>query len=287
VRGAALVAAAAFLWGLWPLFLKHTELPGYAAGFTAMAVVSLTALPVMLLRRGKRSTRRALLALLGVGATDAGNVALYFGAVDRGPVAVAVLTHYLAPLLVCFGAPLFLHEKWSKRALIATPVVLGALWLVVTGGAVHELAWATAALGAGSAFFYAANVLCSKAAAESFAPFEVVALHAPVAALCLLLVFRENALPHQLDFGLAGVLLGSVVCGLLATVFFNLGLRRVSSPVAGVFTYLEPITAAAVGVLFFREALGPWRIVGAAVVLACGAWVALEQGATPEASVAP
>ena len=287
MKGAALVATSAFLWGLWPLFLKHSELPGYAAGFVAMAVVSLAAVPVAVLRRDRRSTRRALLALLGVGASDAGNVALYFGALDRGPVAVAVLTHYLAPLLVCFGAPLFLHERWSARALIATPIVLGALWLVVSGGTAHELPWVTAALGAGSAFFYAANVLCSKAAAESFAPFEVVALHGPVAALCLLAVFRGGALPHQLDAGLAGVVLGGALCGLGATVFFNLGLRRVSSPIAGVVTYLEPLTAAGVGVLFFGEALGVWRVVGAAVVLAAGAWVALEQGAAPEGTVAP
>jgi drug/metabolite transporter (DMT)-like permease len=280
--------AAAFLWGLWPLFLRRSELPGYASGFVAMAVVSLTAIPVLVLRRGKKPTRRALLALLGVGATDAGNVALYFGAVDRGPVAVATLTHYLAPLLVGFGAPLFLHEPWSKRALIATPVVLVALWLVVSGGAsAKELPLTTAALGAGSAFFYAANVLCSKAAAESYQPFELVALHGPVAALCLLLVFRGGALPVHADFGLLAVIAGSLVAGLGATVAFNFGLRGVNAPVAGVITYLEPLTAATVGVVFFNEALGPLRLIGAAVVVGCGVWVALEKPEPPKATVAP
>ncbi|MFT3841871.1 MAG: DMT family transporter [Myxococcaceae bacterium] len=287
MKGAPFVVLAAFLWGLWPLFLKQSTLPGYASGFVAMAVVSLAAIPVVFMRRGKKASRKALLALIGVGATDAANVALYFGAVDRGPVAVATLTHYLAPLLVCFGAPVFLGEAWSKRAIIATPVVLGALWLVVSGGAsAKELPWITAALGAGSAVFYAANVLCSKAAAESYQPFEVVALHGPVAAACLLVVFRGQALPTHFDLGLVSVLAGSLVAGLGATVAFNFGLRGVSAPVAGVITYLEPLVAAASGVLFFNEALGPLRIAGAAVVVGCGVWVALEKPLPPKGTVA-
>ncbi len=285
MKGAGLVALAAFLWGLWPLFLRSSGLPGYASGFVAMGVTSLLAVPVLVARRGKRSTRGALLALLGVGAFDAGNVALYFGALAKGPVAVAVLTHYLTPLLVCFGAPLFLKEPWSKRALIATPVMLAGLALVVAGSAT-EVPWLTAALGAGSAVFYASNVLCSKRAAESFAPLELVALHGPVAAVCLLAVFGAGVLPTHLDAGLAWVVVGGLVSAIGATVFFNMGLRRVPAPVAGVVTYLEPLVAVAVGLLFFGEELRLMRVVGAAVVIACGAWVALEGDVKPEAAVA-
>ncbi len=282
MRGAGLVALAAFLWGMWPLFLRHSGMPGYASGFVAMAVTSLVAVPVLALRVASRRapTRAALLALVGVGAFDAGNVALYFGALAKGPVSVAVLTHYLAPLLVGFGAPLLLKERVSRRALVAAPVMLAALAAVVSGGET-EVPWATAAFGAGSAVFYAANVLCSKLAAQSFSPFEVVALHGPVAALTLLAVFQGAALPSHFDLGFGSVVIGSVVSAIGATVFFNIGLRLVPAPVAGVVTYLEPVTVVAVGMLFFGEELRLMRVVGAAVVVAMGAWVALEGTGKP------
>ena len=55
--------------------------------------------------------RGAVIALVIVGIADAGNMLLYFLALDRGPIVVAVLSHYLAPTLVALAAPLVLAER--------------------------------------------------------------------------------------------------------------------------------------------------------------------------------
>ena len=110
--GVAQVAAAAILWGFWPLALRPSGLTGLQCAVIVLAVMSLPA-PFALRWEALRN-RKATLALLGVGIFDAANGGLYFSALQRGPVVVAVLTHYLAPLLVALLAPLVLQERLSR-----------------------------------------------------------------------------------------------------------------------------------------------------------------------------
>jgi len=59
----------------------------------------------------------------------------------------------------------------------------------------------------------------------------------------------------------------------------------VPASAAAALTYLEPVTAALVGWVLFGERLGPAGLVGGALVLAAGVWVAL--GARAPASPPP
>ena len=88
-------------------------------------------------------SRRGFLAGTGAlalhGLFDAANAALFFGAVQRGPVAVAVLTHYLAPLLIALAAPWLLRERRSTRALLGAtaevvdPIAAGSGTVRISG----------------------------------------------------------------------------------------------------------------------------------------------------------
>ena len=55
------------------------------------------------------------MAWLGVG--DALNAYFFFEAYQRTSVAIAVLTHYLAPLFIAIGAPLLLRERTERDGL--------------------------------------------------------------------------------------------------------------------------------------------------------------------------
>jgi lipopolysaccharide transport system permease protein len=105
-------------------------------------------------RRAPFADRGAVLALLVLGVADAGSVGFYFAAIDRGPVAVAVLSHYLAPILVTLAAPLLLGERRSRRALTAAVISLFGIGLLVWHPG-EQMALVTAGLGAASAVFYA------------------------------------------------------------------------------------------------------------------------------------
>jgi len=113
--GTAAVCAAAGGWGLWALFLRGSGLPPAWQSVLILSVIALLWLAPALSPRGRPTTLarppRRWLDLGLLGAADAGNYLLYFAAVDRGPLALAVLTHYLAPVLVALAAPAFLGER--------------------------------------------------------------------------------------------------------------------------------------------------------------------------------
>ncbi|PTL82659.1 EamA family transporter [Vitiosangium sp. GDMCC 1.1324] len=280
-----MVALGATLWGCWSLFLRPAGLSGIQCAFLSMALMALPA-PFVLRPQAFRD-RRATLALGILGLSDAANCALFFAAVQRGPVAVAVLTHYLAPLLIALAAPWVLRERRSTRALLAAPLTLAGLALLLgtpRGG--FSDPW-TALLGGGSALFYMANVLASKEASRAYSPLAVSALHAPIAALALLLVFGRGALPPTLDSHVLLAAAGCVLCGLFANMLFLAGLRGIPTTAAGALTYLEPLTAALVGQLVFGEALGPLGVLGGLAVLLTGVWVASEPRAGAQPVPAP
>jgi drug/metabolite transporter (DMT)-like permease len=268
-----MVAAGATLWGCWPLFLRLSQLTGVQNALVALVGMSLPA--PFLLRREALRDRRATLALAGVGLSDAANAAFFFAAVQRGPLAVAVLTHYLAPLLMALLAPWVLKERRSLRALVGAPVTLFGLALLIGAPQGGLSAW-TAVLGSASALFFAANILGSKEAGRAYSPLAVASLHAPISVLALLLVFGRAALPPALDGSVLSVLAGGVLCSLIGTAIFNTGLRRVPTTAAGTLSYVEPLTASVIGWAVFGEALGPWGLVGGALVLLAGVWVASE-----------
>jgi drug/metabolite transporter (DMT)-like permease len=284
-----MVAAGATLWGCYSFFLRPAGLTGPQSALLVFLAMTLPA-PFMLRRQALRDRRAtAALALLGLG--DAANAALFFAALQQGPVSVAVLTHYLAPLLLALSAPWVLREPLSLRALAATPVTLAGLGLLIGVPGGGGFAGRTALLGGASALFYAANVLCVKEASRAYSPLAITALHAPLSAAVLLLWFGADALPPAWDGAVLRVLVGGVVCGLVANSVFNVGLRHVPTAAAGALTYLEPLTASLVGWAVFSEGLTPVGVVGGALVLAAGAWVASERRApaplAPAESAAP
>lgn len=270
--GIALIAVAASLWGTWPLYTRAGGPAGVSIGFLALTVMALPA--PFVFKRAPFADRGAVWALLLVGLADAANVVLYFSALERGPVVVGVLSHYLAPTLVALTAPLLLRESGSPRALWASPVVLLGLALVLGAGESTQGSLQTAALGGASAIFYAGVVLGSRRAARAFSPIAVMSLHAAISALGLALVFGREVLPTAANQGLAIVLFGCVVNGLFAGLLFNLSLKRLEAPLVGLFTYLEPLVAALVGVVVLGDPFGFASALGLALVLAAGGWAA-------------
>lgn len=272
--GALLVSAGAAIWGLWSLFVRPAGLSGLQTGFAVLTVFSL-AIPFCLRREAFRD-RGAVLALAVVGLADAGNIVLYFDAVARGPIAVAVLTHYLAPVLVALLAPLLAGERRSVRALQAVPLSLLGLGLLLgRPGAGFPLE--TALSGAGSAVFYAAIVFGAQRAGRSFSPLAVSALHGPVSLLVLLALFGKSAVPfHAPVASLGWLLAGGCICGLFASGLFYAGLVRVPTQVAGPLTYFEPLFASLVGFAVFAEHLSAFALLGAAVIVGAGVYVVME-----------
>src|ERR1043166_6250336 len=94
-KGTLFVALSATGWGTWALLLRGHGLPPAWQSVMILCVVALAWLPSAARDTRKRPARTvAAWAILGASAlTDAANYLTYFSALDRGPIALAVLTH--------------------------------------------------------------------------------------------------------------------------------------------------------------------------------------------------
>ena len=274
LRGTLFVALGAAGWGTWALFLRGHGLPPAWQSVMILSVIALAWLPGAIRASGKRPARRfAAWALLGGAAvTDAGNYLCYFGALDRGPIALAVLTHYLAPVVVAVLAPVFLREALTRRTALALAVSLGGLALLVLGGGgLASASGRTAALGAGSAVFYGLNTLFTKKLLDEFAASELLAYHCVLSAAMVALFAGAPPAPSAF---LWSPVAGALLLGAVGAALFYAGLRAIPAQRAAVLTYLEPLVAALVGWLCFAEPLGAAGLAGGALIIAGGAAVA-------------
>ena len=275
--GTLLVALAAAGWGTWALFLRGRGLPPGWQSVMILLVIAAAWLPAAVrasLGRAARS-RTAWLWLLGAAVSDAGNYLCYFGALDRGPIALAVLTHYLAPVVVAVLAPRMLREALTRRTAISLAASLCGLALLVLGdGGLGAASGRTAALGAGSALFYGMNTLLTKKLLEDFAPSELLAYHCVISAALVALFAGPPPAPAAFFWA---PLAGALLLGACGAALFYIGLRIIPAQRAAVLTYFEPLVAALVGYFFFAEPVGPAGLLGGALIVAGGAAVALAR----------
>ncbi len=284
--GYALVAVAAASWGTWPLILRPAEAIAPMApaleSLVMMAVLVAISGPMSLADRvPRRATRGEWAAVAWLGVSDALNVLLFFAAYQTTGVAIAVLTHYLTPIFVAIAAPFVLAEKPGLRTYAAVALSFAGLVLLLepwsTDGRAGELLGA--ALGAGSAFFYASNVLVNKRLTGAFSGSELMFFHGLVALPVLVLFVPHEAWAHLDLRALSIVAAGAVGPGALAGLFFVWGLRRIAASHASTLTLLEPLVAVVLAALVFHERLAPLALVGGGLIVAgAGLVVSKPQG---------
>lgn len=281
------VIAAAAGWGTWGLLLRLAQAAGPVApqltALLVMATIFLVLLPLALRATRLRARQHswggwALLVAFGV--SDALNVVLYFAALQTTTVAVAVLTHYAAPLFVAVAAPSVLGERSHRYSLPAVLLGFAGLTLLLApwqaqGPDARVLEGAL--LGLGSAVFYAANILFNKRLSESFEASEMLVYHMPSALLLLALMVPAGGwvLPPS---ALPWLFLGALLPGALAGVVFMRSLAQVPAAHASLLTLMEPVTALSIAAVTWGELPSAVGLVGAVAILAAGAWVVRGDG---------
>ncbi len=273
LSGLLMVTLAAASWGTWSLFLRPTGLPAEVTTPVIFLVMGLLPLPLAL--RGPRSTwdRKTVGLLFLNSAFDALNIITFFAAIERTTVAIAVLSHYVAPVFISLAAPRIdrVHTPGARPAALVALlglVVILEPWREAAPGAVVG-----AMLGVSSAVCYAGNMFTVRRLAERIGAPRAMSYHslivAVVAAPLLFLYADKITAP---DLGLLTI--GAATIGAGSGMIFAVGLTRIGAARAAVLTFAEPIVAVAVGVLVWHEPLRPLAAVGGAMVLGAGIYVA-------------
>ena len=287
------LGALAASWGFIAVLVASVDLGAGPLAFwrLALAAVTLAVAALVAGRTNMLSPAGRLPALTLLGVAQGAHWLLFFEAVDRGSVAVAVLTFYAAPLLIALVAPLVLPERLSATVLGACLVgAVGILAIALDTGAEGGAPSAAAvAAGLGSAATYAVLVILAKRLLESATPPLTVAFWDCLVgslAVAPVLLFADRVVPDDASEWAVALTLGVVFTGASTLVYATL-LRRVTAQAAGVLTFLEPVAGVLLAWALVDQRPGAATLLGGALVLAAGIVVVLLEPAATRVADAP
>jgi drug/metabolite transporter (DMT)-like permease len=263
-----------------------------------VAGAALILLPVALRSRALPRQRPGLVAGFGLLAIT-GCQALYFVAIARIPVGIAILVEFLGPALL-LGWIRFVQRRHVTRA-AASGVVLALAGMTcvveVWSGLAFDALGLLYAFGAACcqvAYFVLADH--GSDADDAPEPITVIAHGLAVGAVVLTAVAQPwtmdwSSLGHQAALGdrdvPAVLLIGWIVLVSTVVAYLTgvLAVRSLSPQVAGVVAGLEAVVATGLAWVLLAEHLGSAQVVGGALVLA-GALVA-QTASTPSPPASP
>lgn len=216
--------------------------------------------------------RRDLRTMMLMGIMLALSQVCYVAAISSAGVSVSTLIAICtAPVLIVLLSAFITRERLAPMTLIALVAALsGTVLLVATrshtgGGTVSPSGVLLAFL---SACGYAGFVFCGRLLKSHYHPLQINSVSFATGALLLLVCASSTRLVLAYPAGgwLLLLYLGCVPTA-LGYGLFQTGIRSLSATVASIVTMCEPLTAALLAWILFREELGPFGLLGAGCLL--------------------
>lgn len=222
----------------------------------------------------------------------AGVQALYFAAITRLPVGIALLIEFTAPVLVVLWVRFVRRIRLSPAAFVGAVVAVIGLGVVVEVWSGLSLDPVGLLLAFGAAACCAGYFLLSDGFGDDVDPLGLIAWGMLGAAVALLPFAQPWNIPWEAftltvapGGGHALPALGAVIWMILvATVLgYILGVtavRRLSAAIGSTVASLEVIAGAVIAWVLVGEALGPFQVIGGLTVLT-GAYLAQRATVAP------
>jgi drug/metabolite transporter (DMT)-like permease len=288
-----LIVASAFFASSGPL-----AKPAMVAGLSPAQVVSVRiGLAAVFLLAGVAIFKPGLLRvrardwklLVGFGLFGvAGAQTMYFAAVSRLPVGVAMLLEFMAPVLVAFWVRFVRGTILPAKAWLGTALALVGLAMVAEVWDGLRLDVLGVLAGIGAALCASCYFLLGERAMTTTHPLTMAAWGMAVGAVVVLIIGRPWEIPSELlvkatPLGPVWTLLVAVAI-LSTTIAYAIGmmaLRHLPSNVASVLALAEPVFATAAAWALLDETLSVAQIIGG-VTLLIGAFV-VQRASHPSA----
>lgn len=302
---AALLSAVSFATS--GAFVKPLLEAGWspAAAVTARALTGgLLLLPYMLITlRGRWAALwRGRWRVLGMGAVAVAFTQLaYFAAIQRIPVATALLVEYLAPVLLVGFAWATSRRRPRAAVLIGTVLAIGGLLLVIGPGALRTVDVLGLTFAFGAAVGCAVYFVVAARPAEGLPPVALAGAGLLLGGLVLALAGAARLVPFAAAtgpvpmFGTATpwwvpLLIVAVIGTAVAYAAGITGSGLLGSRLASFVGLLEVVFASLFAWLLLAETLTPLQLIGGALILAGIASIPPEQPAphiAADAGVSP
>jgi drug/metabolite transporter (DMT)-like permease len=262
--GAFYILSAILIWSSMGVVVRLSGAPIHVLIFYS-ALVAVCLQGLMLATRGYRSSiprSRGVFYLLLLGPLMLLNQLTFFYAFKNTTMSNTILTHYVAPVLVAFLAPVFLKETITRRVVFSIAVATVGL-LILLGinpvelvGLLEEPSRDVLGMMSGlfSGFTYAIIIIVSRVYAQSFAPLVMCFFQNVMVCLILLPFVRAFPVEALWSFLLMGLLHSTVA----------------PANRAAILGYIEPVGAIIFGMIFFSEYPAPQSLLGGALIIYSG-----------------
>jgi drug/metabolite transporter, DME family len=288
LRGYALIASAALMWGTVGVMAKFLygwgmspwSLVYFRSAVTALMIggIILAVNPAWLRVRRADIPFLILYAALG----SAAFFAFYFFTISLTTVAVAVVLLYTAPAFATVIARFVLGEVITPMKLVAVSISFVGCALVAEIGTIGSAETAVQPLGIvtglGAAITYALFGIMSKQARTRYNTWTVLFYAMGIATLflspiLLLPEFSVGPYPPEAYLILAVMILGPT---LLSRLFYVEGIKSVEASRGAIVATIEPVAASIFAFLILGELLSTSQLLGGALVLS-GAMLAQQR----------
>ena len=236
-----------------------------------LSLLLLTAVFVLVRRSVFRIQLRHLPIFMGAGLFSVlGLAVVYFNCQMHCSLAVAGILLYLAPAFVVLMSALFWKAPITKRKIAA--LVLSFLGCALVSGIMSGALTVSATgllLGIASGFCYATYTIFAHYGLKHYDSLTMIYWTFVFAGFGSLLFLDwptlAPALPAPMTWlGIVGLV---VVATVLPYLFYTKGLEGVESGKASIIANVEPVVAALTGIVFYREMMDLWTVLGIVCVL--------------------
>jgi DME family drug/metabolite transporter len=258
------VAASLFDDGVPPLELAEAR--------SVVAALGLAIIPASWRRpvaRPSPAVRRSLVILgVCIGLVNA----VYYVAIDRLPVAVALVLQYTAPAMVVVYTAARLRRRPGHDVVVAVLLALAGVALVsgVVGADLGSVDALGVTMGLASAVLFASYTLIGENVTRTYGPLGAMFRAFSIAGSLWICWQVFNGFPHEL-FDLANlprVLLIGLGATLAPFLLYLWGVERVKAERAAIAATLEPVLGAVVAWILLDQSLGALQTVGGVLVIA-------------------
>ena len=232
---------------------------------------------ILVLKCSKKSiaiqaVKQNLLLLALSGAAIGFNWILLFEAYNHTSVATATLCYYLAPILVILASPLVLKEALTLRKMLCACAALAGMVLVsgvLDAGFSGIAEMRGILLGLGAALLYASVVLMNKKI-TGVPAYDKTILQLSLASIALVpyVLMTENwAAVAFTPFSVTLLLVAGILhTGIAYWMYFG-SMEHLPSHTVALLSYLDPILAIVLSMVFLHEPMSAEAAVGAVLIL--------------------
>ena len=195
---------------------------------------------------------------------------LFFWGIGRVPLAQAIAMTFIAPLIALLLAATFLHERIGPRSVGGSVMAFGGVLVIVLGQARADLG-TDALLGSaaiiGSALCYAINIVLMRHQSLAAEPLEINFFQSLTVLVLWLAITPFLGFPDWPANGWAAWVGVAAVMSTAGGLLFSWAYARAEASYLAVTEYSGFLWAAALGWIIFSEAVSPYTVAGALLIV--------------------